>query len=438
LVAQSRRHYGGYLAHIGIVFMALGLASGEELIWAGLAILTIGTLVAVLPAQQRVEEKRINEFIRASPIRVVLSPHELGNPERTPGLLFTCLPVYLSTCLPHRPLPRNLRRGLNVVVRALEADGREGATFTATTNDAGEYRVAEVAHGAGRRYAATVEYQGIVYRSDVLSFNADARELYLPLAIFETTETDDALRIERAHILVEFQREHLFVTEMLVVANASDRTYIGRPQPALATPTAALAKRATPTPARGTVAPSDAPRVQPPREVLRIALPRNVSEVRFPDAALGAQTRVTNGDVIFMQPLPPQRSQIIFSYLVPRDQNAAQFDVTLPYAASAVNALVADVGAQAQGDGLTALAAVEGEQAPARYLNFGGENLPRGAKITVRISDIPGELPLRGAAIVRSDGSPNAWAFVVLALATPALGLSLWSARRVGKTPSAK
>ncbi|MBI4790367.1 MAG: cytochrome c biogenesis protein CcsA [Chloroflexi bacterium] len=81
LVAQSRRHYGGYLAHIGIVFMALGLASGEELIWAGLAILTVGTLVAVLPIQQRIKEKRINEFIRVSPIRVVLSPHELGNPE---------------------------------------------------------------------------------------------------------------------------------------------------------------------------------------------------------------------------------------------------------------------------------------------------------------------------------------------------------------------
>ena len=81
LVAKSRRHYGGYLAHIGIVFIALGLASGEGLIWAGLAILTVGTLVAVFPERQRIEEKRINEFIRVSPIRVVLLPHEIGNPE---------------------------------------------------------------------------------------------------------------------------------------------------------------------------------------------------------------------------------------------------------------------------------------------------------------------------------------------------------------------
>ena len=329
-------------------------------------------------------------------------------------------------------------RGLNVIVRTLEADGREGATFNATTNDVGEYRVDEIERAPGRRFVATVEYRGILYRSDVLPFSAETRQLYLPLDIFETTEMDDALQIERAHLLVEFQREHLFVTEMLIVANASDRTYVGRAQSALPTPTAALAKRATATPARGTSTPGDAAPAQAPREVLRIALPRNVGEVRFQDAALGAQSRVTNGDLILMQPLPPQRSQIIFSYLVPRDKNSSQFDVTLPYAADAVNALVADVGAQVRVDGLTPLDEIEGEETQARYLNFGGQNLLRGEKISVRVSDIPGELPARRAVVEPGDAAPNGWAFVVLALAFLALGLSLWSAHRVGKTPVAK
>ncbi|MBI4790368.1 MAG: hypothetical protein HY782_25330, partial [Chloroflexi bacterium] len=70
--------------------------------------------------------------------------------------LFTWVLVYLSTASPAAAqsstgvvtgVVRNSTqganpasvRGLNVVVRALEADGREGATFTATTNDAGEY-----------------------------------------------------------------------------------------------------------------------------------------------------------------------------------------------------------------------------------------------------------------------------------------------------------
>ena len=225
---------------------------------------------------------------------------------------------------------------------------------------------------------------------------------------------------------------------MLVVANASDRTYIGKPLSALPTPTSALAKRATPTPARGTPTPANTARIDAPRAVLRIALPRNVGEVRFQDAALGAQSRVTNGDLILMQPLPPQRSQIIFSYLVPREKNSAQFDVTLPYAADAVNAFVADVGAMVTVDGLTLLAEIEGEEAQTRYLNFGGQNLPRGEKISVRVSDIPGELPARRVLSETSDAASNTWAFVVLALAIPALGLSLWSARRVGKIPDAK
>ena len=133
--------------------------------------------------------------------------------------LFTCVLVYLFTASPalaQSPtgvivgVVRNgtagdnaasLRR-LSVVVRALEPDGREGATFNAITNEAGEYRVEDVARAAGRRFVVTVEYQGILYRSDVLPFSAETRQLDLPLDIFETTETDDALRIERAHLLV--------------------------------------------------------------------------------------------------------------------------------------------------------------------------------------------------------------------------------------------
>jgi len=79
----------------------------------------------------------------------------------------------------------------------------------------------------GRVYFASIAYGGAVYRSEITEFAPEAAELGLHVHIFDTTEDDSGLYIDRIHVLVELSEpELLHIVEIYIFSNNGEATVV--------------------------------------------------------------------------------------------------------------------------------------------------------------------------------------------------------------------
>jgi len=136
--------------------------------------------------------------------------------------------------------------------------GMEEETPQTTTTDAkGRFRFEGLSTEANHVYALLLNYQGADYGSDLLAFSEGETALSVPIQVYESTESDEAVSIEQAHIFVDFREISLVVGEMYIFSNSSDRTCIGEEV------------------AEGR------------RETLRLSLPTGAEELAFESGELG-------------------------------------------------------------------------------------------------------------------------------------------------------
>lgn len=122
-------------------------------------------------------------------------------------------------------------------VTVLGFDGEQQVVEQVVSADSqGQFRLDRVEAAPGRLFFATIDYQDVVYRSEVAHAPADGGPLELPLTIYETTSDLSALRVERLHLLIDFPQPGLMrVLQLWVVGNTSDRVLAPALQVALPT-----------------------------------------------------------------------------------------------------------------------------------------------------------------------------------------------------------
>jgi hypothetical protein len=74
---------------------------------------------------------------------------------------------------------------------------------------------------------ASMEYGGVVYLSEAKAAVGDESRIELPITIFETTESEDAIRVEQLHVLFDFPSPGILqVVEVMNLSNVGDRTIV--------------------------------------------------------------------------------------------------------------------------------------------------------------------------------------------------------------------
>ena len=225
-------------------------------------------------------------------------------------------------------------------------------TIAAVADAEGRFRFEGLAREPDRVYVVSARYQAVEAFSDPLGFAGGETILPARVVVYETTEDDEAIRVERAHLIVDFVEGAIRVGEMLIFRNDGDRTYVG-------------------SEGWGT---------------LRFSLPPEATGLRFEDPRMGASVIRTEEGFLDTLPVPPGIRQVVLSYDLPYEARAYRFVKAIEYPTASLDLLVADAGVEVASDQLLFQGPWEGSSG-ARYLHFTAQNLV--GDLVIQLSNLP-------------------------------------------------
>ena len=272
--------------------------------------------------------------------------------------------------------------GLPVTLTIFGLD--ETTTQEAVTDEAGTFTFEEVPLSPEALYQLTAAYAEIEYIGSMGSLDSaeglDGQEI----TVFETTEDASAIRASLLHLVIEADEESqsLIVSEVMVISNSGDRTYVGSP--------------------------ADDAQGQP--HTLRFAVPPDALEVGIIDGLLVEDLIITDFGFTDTSPWVPGSRQVAFSYSLPYQGSDYVFRTTLDFPADTVNIMMpkGETGLEISSPFIQGETVLEGQA----YLRAQAEGLETGAAIQAVLTDLPH----------RGDGG-NIQRTVVAALVVAALGV---------------
>ena len=260
-----------------------------------------------------------------------------------------------------------LPAGLEVRLFGFDGD-QEAVNRTVFVDSEGQFEFEAVEAVPGRLFVAALEYQGVLFRSELAHAPLDGGLLQLPLTIYETSPDSSMLTVERLHLLIDFPAEDVIrVLELWVVGNRSD-TVITSP--------------------------------------LRIPLPAESFNLTFEEGTLGERFELTEEGFLDREPIPPGSGidQLAFAFDLPR---SGWFEQAVQQPVEAVTVLVPSEGPKVSGlqdqgvrdlGGLPMRNYVGGSLQPGESLRF-RVNGPAAAPSTIATT-VVGGAALLGAGLV--------------------------------------
>ncbi len=120
--------------------------------------------------------------------------------------------------------------GLQVQLRAFGMDAAFLDAITTTTTADGTFRFEGIDPTIPVQLEPLVVYQDVPYFGDLettIVLSPEQPEIDVMISIYETTQDDSAIRIERMHIVFEFFMGYVQVVEIYILSNDGDQPYVG-------------------------------------------------------------------------------------------------------------------------------------------------------------------------------------------------------------------
>jgi len=226
-------------------------------------------------------------------------------------------------------------------------------TTTTTLKQDGTFNFDQIEMPDGRAFLATIEYDGVLYGSDIAMAEEGNRDLQLPIQVFEATTDTSNLIVDRLHYFFEsLGEDRLRVVELYVISNPANRTVV-------------------------------APEEDQP--VLTYELPADATNLEFQDGALGGRFVLTEDGFGETLPVRPGmgKYQLIFSYEIPFIRKL-EFTRPVNLTTDAIVILVPEEGINIEGDTIqdAGIREVQG----VRYKMYNGANVSAGGSLQFSIS----------------------------------------------------
>ncbi len=195
-------------------------------------------------------------------------------------------------------------------------------TQTTQLKDNGTFAFENIEAPAGRAFLATLEFDKVLYGSDVAQVETPGQPISMTLQVYETTTSQASLTADRLHMFFDLQDEKtLRVGELYVISNNSQKTVIGE---------------------------------GPDQPVLSFILPKGATNLQFQDGALGDRYVETANGFADTVPIRPGAGnyQVLFFYELPYNNRKLEFSRPINLPVQAVVVLVPESGLRISGANL--------------------------------------------------------------------------------------
>lgn len=157
-------------------------------------------------------------------------------------------------------------------------------------------------------YVVTTQYLGVEYMTESVSLQDSSTTRDVSLNVYPTTTRDDAIVVDAHHLIIEVKPEMLDVTEILVVHNNGNETFVSASDSASGT-------------TRG----------------VALSVPPNA--IQFQAMTPGVEG--TTGAPAYTRPIPPGPAQIVYAYSLDRKSIDNVFTTRIAYDTGRVQVLIA-------------------------------------------------------------------------------------------------
>ena len=225
---------------------------------------------------------------------------------------------------------------------------------TLTTNQEGFAIFDNVDMPSGRAFLSSVDFQDVVYGSDIGTPVNPDEPVDLSITVYETTTDISQLVVDRLHIFFDFSvPDTVQVVELYIMRNLTNQTIVGPEK--------------------------DGP-------VVHFHLPDSAANLQFQDGEIGGRYQQTEDGFADTMPIHPgDEYQVVFAYDMPYNRRL-EFSQTQDLAVSSAIILAPD-GIKMRGDNLTdsGLRDVQGTN----YRMYSINTLPANSEITLEVSGSP-------------------------------------------------
>lgn len=249
--------------------------------------------------------------------------------------------------------------GLEVLLEGF-VDFSPVVAFTDTLTAEGDFSFANLATDPSVVYFASVTLEGISYSSPILMYSEGIDSLETTVNVYEPTDDESGITLERAHWIVDSQPGALIVAQIYAYSNNLDRAFTGRTREGLDIPV--------------TVA---------------IPVPPAAVEITFDNGELGGRFQQVGHTIYDTAPVVPGAGtrQVIVRYALPYKGTSAEFSGAVPYPAKSLNLLISELpGMQVAVTGLESLGPqdIQGQA----YQMWQSENITPDQRVSAQFSDL--------------------------------------------------
>ena len=248
----------------------------------------------------------------------------------------------------NRPQPE-----LELTLHAFEGN-TELETFTTRADSAGHYRFERLPTEHTIIYVLEGTYQNVAYTNDEPGlFVPDSAETTLNLNVYETTNSAEAIGLNRLNYLMFFTPDALKVVQIFILGNDSNRTYIGQDG-----------------------------------RTLSFALPAGATRAAFEDDPTGDRFIKMDEAYADTEPIRPggESHSIVALYDLPYAQDALSVEMPLPADVASLNVLLQEQGAQLNSSQLQFVETRELQGSS--FLVFNGTDLAKGETLNFELTNL--------------------------------------------------
>ena len=246
--------------------------------------------------------------------------------------------------------------GLQVCL-IIYVDNEIQTTITTTTDEEGKFQFSNLARE--HRYLISVTYMEVDYYYPVV-FSADDGKEYVQVAVCDSTNSDHAIKVVLAHKIVDFEEESVIITEMFVLVNEGDRTYVGGEESI----------------------------VDGKQGILVFTLPQGATDFKSPPELADDFLLLSESKVTYAVPFPPGESQVIFTYNLPMPKsNQLNLSFSVDYPTDYLDVMVRSDNVEVSTGQLAPAEPVETSTGE-KYIHFSGQNISGDSIIEIRLDKI--------------------------------------------------
>ncbi len=248
--------------------------------------------------------------------------------------------------------------GQDVTLKTYLDDAEVGAT-TARTDAEGSFVFDGLSTEPSYCYQVMLTYQQAEYQSEHLSFDEGETGKSVEVTVYDSTTSDEAIKVEVAHTIIYVGQGSLQVKEYFLFVNEADRTYIG---------------------SKEVITEGD-------RETLKFSLPEEATQLQITLGLMECCIVTSEKGFTDTMPVLPGTSEVAYSYKVNHNSGTYTFSRNVSYPTTKYDLLFQGESIEVTGDQLAAgePMTIEGTQ----FSHLTGEALAPGDILVVQLPGLP-------------------------------------------------